>query len=314
MLLSRVAERVYWQARYLERVENTARLLNVFSTLLLDLPINTRLDWDSLVQITGTANAFEQRYAQASERNVMRFLLLEKNGCSLLDMLALARENARTTREIMPTEAFEEINSLYLFAKEQAPKSIARAPRNDFLERIIKGCQQITGLTMGSMSRNQAYNFLRLGRHIERADMTTRIVDVGSGNLLKLTEAEGEASAEPYESILWMNILRSLSAYQMYRQHVEERVTGEDVVRFLLRDELFPRAVTTTLNQLKSVLKELPNHGRVSHQVNKVLRQLRRADFESLLAGGLLEFIDEVQVELATVHDKVANSWFLPTS
>ena len=108
-MLSRVAERVYWQARYLERAENTARMLNVFSTLLLDLPPRTKLGWHSLVEITGTYQAFDAKYKQASERNVMRFLLVDNNGHSVLDMLAQTRENARTTREIMPTEAFEQI-------------------------------------------------------------------------------------------------------------------------------------------------------------------------------------------------------------
>ena len=104
-MLSRVAERIYWQARYLERAENTARLLSVFSTLLLDLPPGTKLSWLSLVEITGTDRAFDEKYKQANERNVMRFLLLD-SASSLLNTLKNTRENARTTREIMPLEAF----------------------------------------------------------------------------------------------------------------------------------------------------------------------------------------------------------------
>lgn len=176
-MLSRVAERVYWQARYLERAENTARLLNVFSTLLLDLPPRTKLGWHSLVEITGTDEEFDGRYKQALERNVVRFLLCDSNGHSILDMLALTRENARTTREIMPMEAFEKINDLYFFAKENVAKGIARGARHELLEEIISGCQQISGLMAGSMSRGEAYSFVRLGRSLERADMTTRIVD-----------------------------------------------------------------------------------------------------------------------------------------
>jgi uncharacterized alpha-E superfamily protein len=213
----------------------------------------------------------------------------------------------------MPTEAFEHINGLYHFAKESAAKSIARGPRNEFLDDIIEGCQILTGLLQGTMSRDDTYNFWRVGRSIERADMTSRIVDVWSGNLLRLDQNDTEWT-EPFESILWMNVLRSLTAYQMYRQHVEEGVTGENVVRFLLRDESFPRAVTTCLNQLKTNLADLPNHGKTSYQINKVLRLLKQADFEALLQKGLLEFIDEIQVEIAVVHQKVAETWFLPTS
>ena len=183
MLLSRVAERVYWQARYLERAENVARLLHVFSALQLDLPKGTKLGWQTLVQITGHEEQFVEKYKQENERNVVRFLLAERNGISLVDMLAFARENARTTREIMPTEAFELINGLYYFARDNAEAGISRAERNEILDQIVSRSQQIGGLMAGTMSRDEAYGFVRLGRSLERADMTTRIVDVDSLSL-----------------------------------------------------------------------------------------------------------------------------------
>lgn len=317
-MLSRVAERVYWQARYLERAENTARMLNVFSTLLLDLPPRTKLGWHSLVEITGTHEAFDARYKQATERNVMRFLLAERNGHSILDMLAQTRENARTTREIMPTEAFEQINNLYYYAKENAASGVARGPRHELLEQIITSCQQISGLMAGTMSRGDAYCFIRLGRSLERADMTTRIVDVGSGNLLPaLGQADDAAETqadtdEPYANTLWMNILRSLSAYQMYRQNVKHRVNAEDVVAFLLQDEEFPRSTTHGLITLTHVLRKLPNTVKVAKQVDKTLRFVQKGKMNQLLEHGLLQFIDDLQLEIASIHQKIADTWFLP--
>ena len=313
-MLSRVAERVYWQARYLERAENTARLLNVFSTLLLDLPPRTKLGWHSLVEITGTDEAFDAKYKQALERNVIRFLLSDNNGYSVLDMLALTRENARTTREIMPMEAFEQINNLYFFAKENLANGVARGPRHELLEKIIASCQQISGLMAGSMSRGAAYSFVRLGRSLERADMTTRIVDVGSGNLLPaLSGADVLPEVnEPYENTLWMNILRSQSAYQMYRQNVKHRVNAEDVVKFLLQDEEFPRAVTHALVTLTKVLGKLPNNTKVSKQVEKTLRIVRQGKIDQLLDRGLLPYIDHLQLEIAMIHQEIAKTWFLP--
>lgn len=315
MLLSRVAERVYWQARYLERVENTARLLNVFSTLLMDLPKGTKLGWHSLVEITGTEAVFAERYKQHSERNVFKFLLSERNGYSILDNLALARENARTTREIMPTEAFELINNLYYLGKENAEKAVARGPRHEFLEGLIADCQQITGLLSGTMSRDEAYSFFRLGRSLERADMTTRTVDVGSGNLLQPLQEEHQAQSEaahvPFENILWMNVLRSQSAYQMYRQHVRERVRGEDVVRFLMQNEQFPRATAHNLTTLTKVLGKLPNSSKVKWQVDRARRQVNNGDIAKLLEKGLLGYIDELQKAIASIHFKIADTWFL---
>ena len=314
MLLSRVAERVYWQARYLERAENMARLLNVFSALQLDLPRGTKLGWQSLIQITGHGELFTAKYKQENERNVVRFLLVEHNGISLVDMLAFARENARTTREIMPTEAFELINDLYYFARDNAEKGLNRADRVVILEQIISRSQQIGGLLAGTMSRDEAYSFVRLGRSLERADMTTRIVDVDSEKLmpeLEVEDAEPEA-LEPYENILWMNVLRSSSAYQMYRQHVRERVKGEDVVRFLLQNEQFPRSTAHNLTTLSKALRNLPNSNKVTWHVNKTRRLVRDADVKRLLRRGLLRHLDSVQESIGQVHFKIAETWFLP--
>lgn len=310
-MLSRVAERVYWQARYLERTENTARLLDVFSTLLMDLPKGTELGWQTLVHITGTHEQFQASGRQPIERNVMKFLLSEDNGISIINMLAAARENARTTREIMPTEAFEQINELYFYAKENVSKGVSRGPRHELFEEIVTSCQQLTGLMAGTMSHNDAYSFVRLGRNLERADMTTRIVDVGSSNLL-LRNKGANIADDPLTNILWMNILRSISAYQMYRQHVKDRVNAEDVVIFLLQDDEFPRAVAHCISQLSGVIDDLPNHEKPLNQIAKTYRAIKHANIEKLLQDGLFKFIDDLQVEIGAIHQAIAQTWFLP--
>lgn len=313
-MLSRVAERIYWQARYLERAESIARLLNVFSTLLLDLPPGTKLGWRSLVEITGTDQAFDAKYKQASERNIMRFLMLDSDGSSLLYTLKHTRENARTTREIMPLEAFEQINNLCHYATDNAAAGVSAGSRHKFLEEIISSCQKISGLMAGSMSRGVAYSFVRLGRSLERADMVTRIIDVGSGNLLpdlspgmNLLESRG-----PYENTLWMNILRSLTAYQMYRQHVKHRINGEDVVKFLLQDDDFPRAATHALGTITHVLRKLPKNTKVGKQTEKTLRLIQKGDISKLLKDGLFQYLDDLQIEIAKIHHAIADTWFLP--
>lgn len=315
MLLSRVAERVYWQARYLERAENMARLLHVFSALQLDLPKGTKLGWQSLIQITGHDTYFSTKYKQENERNVVKFLLSEKNGVSLVDMLVSARENARTTREIMPTEAFELINGLYHFTRDHAEKGLHRTERNNILEQIVSRAQQIGGLLAGSMSRDEAYSFVRLGRSLERADMTTRIIDVDAQKLMPQLDVEGAEpeAREPYDNILWMNVLRSSSAYQMYRQHVQERVNGADVAKFLLQNEQFPRSAAHNLTTVTKVLAKLPNSGKVTWQVNKTRRLVRNADLHGLMQRGLLEHLDQVQQEIGKMHYKIADTWFLPS-
>ncbi|CAN0538234.1 unnamed protein product, partial [Scytosiphon promiscuus] len=154
----------------------------------------------------------------------------------LISTLANTRGKARTPCESMPQEGCEQSSDLYHYARDNAAGSLAGGARHKFLEEIISMCHEISGLMAGSMSRGAAYSFVRLGRSLERADMATRIIDVGSGNLLPDigTGKKRQDAKEPYENTLWMKILRSLTAYQMYRQHVKHRVNGEDVVGFML--------------------------------------------------------------------------------
>ncbi len=313
-MLSRVAERIYWQARYLERAENTARLLNVFSSLLLDLPGRTRLGWRALVQITGTTELFAARYHIATEANLARFLISDSGNASLRGILSMARENARTTREVMPVEAFERVNDLHYYIESAAGGAGARSARNEMLERVIESCQQIFGMLAGTMSRDAGYTFVRMGRALERADMVTRIVDVGARRLF-VHPGKGAVAPrfpEPYEGILWMSVLRSQSAYQMYRQHVRRRVNGEDVVRFLLQDEEFPRAVIHNLTTISKILSKLPNNAEVAGLVDGARRHAMRSRVADLLEEGLADAIDLLQVEFAAVHDAIARTWFSP--
>jgi len=316
-MLSRVAERVYWMARYLERAENTARLVNVYSNLLLDLPRGTKVGWHTLIDITGVHDEFAATGRSDDERSVMRYLLSEQNGISLQSILAMVRENARTTREIIPAEAFEQINNIYLHIKENASGQISRSARNKLLEEVIIYCQQLEGLLAGCLSHNHVHRFIRMGRNLERADMTTRIVDVGSSSLLPELVPDSKVedeSTEPYQDMLWMSVLRSLSAYQMYRQNVEDRVNAEDVVMFLLQDEEFPRAVSFCLHQVKDCIQELSANTKALRRANKAIRTTQQADIPKLLSNGLFKYIDRLQVEIADIHDQIAAAWFLPRS
>jgi uncharacterized alpha-E superfamily protein len=315
-MLSRVAERIYWLGRYLERAENTARLLTVYSNLLLDLPRGARVGWHTLVDITGSQAEFSEKYKETDERSVNRFLLSDQNNySSIISSISLARENARTTREIIPTEAWEQINNLYLFTRDNMGKATARGPRHQLLQDIIAHCQQIAGLLAGAMSHNSGYNFLRIARSLERADMTTRIVDVGSFTLVPSLTKSGqsvEQTAKPFANMIWMSVLHSLSAYQMYRQHVLDRVNGEDVVTFLLQDAQFPRAVMHCLVKLQTCLQYLPNNEATQAQLSATLKLVESANISELLENGLLEYIDELQVEIAGIHARITDTWFLP--
>jgi uncharacterized alpha-E superfamily protein len=329
-MLSRVAERIYWLGRYLERIENTARLVSVYGNVLLDLPRPATLQWDTLIAITGSAPAFTERYTRADERNVVRFYLADdSNPSSIVSSADSARENARTVREMIPASIWEGINDLHIYLEENVDGALARRGRDAFLSRVIEYCQTLVGCMAGSMSRDAAYHFLRAGRYLERADMTSRIVDVGTANVFpwrqgqSQVQSQGQGQAQrqgarddgaeesPYEAILWMSVLRSLEALQMYRRLVPERVLADEVVDFLLRDENFPRAVANCLMALQSCLRHLPRNELALRTVAATIKHVQEANIAGLLAQqGMFDYIDRMQIEFNELHAAIRSTWF----
>jgi len=330
-MLSRVAGNIYWMARYLERAEDTARLINVNSILLLDLPQNrATFGWTPLIAIMGSGNQFYNSYHESNETNILQFLLGDsQNSSSILSCLAQARENMRTSRDIIPAEAWEQLNDLYLFVSNTVNLGISKKQRFNFLKKVILGCQQITGIATGTMLRDAAYNFLRLGAYLERADMTSRIVDVRSANLLpkdhgttlSQTSFDGlqqqqmsvlprDTSLSPFDNIQWMSVLRSLTAYQAYRRQIRLRVKGEDVLRFLLQDTEFPRSVLFCLGVVQNCLSGLPKNENPLRDLANLQRKTQKVDVTQLAHKGLHEFIDELQIGFGKVHEHITENYF----
>jgi uncharacterized alpha-E superfamily protein len=305
-MLSRVAERVYWMGRYLERAESTARLVNAYTMQVMDLPKGVEPGWRHLVDIVGSSAEFDARYPRYDERSTIGFLVsdLDSSG-SIMSAIAAARENVRTTRDVLPTEAWEYANELHLYARANLEQAVGRKHRFAALKNVIFRCQQIAGLLAGTMSHDTAYDFVRLGRNLERADMTTRIVDSAVFILMPRKDAPGE-----YDSILWVNVLRSLSAYQMYRQHVRNRVVGDEVVRFLLRDPQLPRAVRHALAQAAASLAALPRNVGALQSLARVQARIEQADTRALGLDEVHALLDRVQEELAVLHDEIRATWF----
>ncbi len=323
-MLSRVAQNIYWMTRYVERAEDTARLINVNTNLLLDLPRHTTFGWLPLIFIVGAEKLFFEKEPNrlADEANVVRFLIGDsEHPGSIISSLAAARENLRTTRDTVPQDAWEQINGLYIYARDHVP---SRRGRYEFLRRVIHGAQQIGGLLAGTMSRTAAYDFVRLGHYLERADMITRILDVRSANLLpRAGQSQSQSQSQsqilalekeeqdPFESIQWMSVLKSLSAYQMYRQQVRVRVSGPDVLKFLLQDEYFPRAVAFCLRQLEICLRKLPRNEAALAALAALRHKLNAAAVPELAREGLHQFIDEVQIGFGELHDQIAATYFM---
>jgi uncharacterized alpha-E superfamily protein len=307
-MLSRSAERLYWLARYLERTENIARLVNVHMNLLMDLPKGVEMGWRQLISINASDQEFYKRNNVANERNVTRFLLSDGSyPGSLFSSLTAARENIRTSRELLPDEAWEQVNEMYLFAKNNLETVANRRQRVIFLNEILKGCQRFTGLLSGYMSHNHPYSFIRLGRNIERADMTSRILDLAS---LLLSESRSD-EVRQYETILWMNILKALNALLMYRQQKHNRVNGDDVLNFLLLDTNLPRSVICCISEISTCISKLPNHHELPIKVNELETYIKAIDTQNTTQIQLRGILDDLQNKIGSLHNQIADNWFL---
>lgn len=305
-MLSRVAETLYWVSRYIERAENIARLVNVNNMLLMDLPKGVNAGWEPLIDIIGARQAFEKTHLDYSEQKVLRYLLVgSDNHSSILNSITFARENARTIRDVIPRDVWEEINLLYYFTKDNQHEGLSKRGRFNYLKEIIESAHLIFGSFDATINHDQGYTFIRFGSIIERADMTSRILDIRSETLITTEEAK------PFENIQWISLLRSLSAYQMYRKQMGVRVQRSDVIEFIMHSEVFPRSILFCLYELKDLIESLLHSKEIIKVIDEAIKELKFKDVRALKNGYLHKYIDQIQISLAGIHHELAESYFI---
>ncbi len=303
-LLARVADRLYWGARYVERAEDTARIIRAYHELVVDFPGDVMLRWEPLAAIAGNVVAFEFADDDYSgELAVLHFLIADRlNPGSITSCVAASRENLRTTREVIPREAWQTINALSHYVAAGASIGVRRQHRDRFLSRVVDDSRRLDGVIDSTMTRQNSYRMFRLGRVIERADMTTRVLGVRAAALLQM-QATG---IEPLsDDVQWMGVLRSLSALQMYQRATRGPIDGEAVVRFLLFDGSFPRSVQSCIDELRTVLVALPT----PHEVLAVLDEAEDvlAAARPIASDGheLDDAMDRVQAAMTRVDEAI---------
>ncbi|MGB5325462.1 MAG: alpha-E domain-containing protein [Pseudomonadales bacterium] len=306
-MLSRVAERLYWMARYHERSENIARLTNAYTNLLMDMPAGSDMEWDVLVKILDAEQEYASHYRVYSENNVLRFLIADKNNpSSIINTVRGIRENVRTTRDVLPQETWEYTNELYLYTNEFAEKSVGRRNRYSFLEQIMFRTQQINGLLLTTLSRDHAYRFIKLGHLLERADMTTRIIDAGAGAIM------GKREENPaIDPLLWSSILKALSSLTSYRLYISPIIDSESVVRFVFKETAHPRSLLFCLRGIRDELPLLKNYDAALDAVDNAIDALTLFKLEKISLPRLHSGIDKLQFMLAAINNEISESWFL---
>ncbi len=311
-MLSRVANSIYWIGRYIERAENVARSIEVNLHMTLDMYGEENTQWRPLVTIMGDNTVFDSGYDNASQENVIRFLAFERqNPNSILSCLNAARENARTIRSTITTEMWEQINRMYLYVNRAAHDPEVLESPHEFYTRMKLGSLLFQGLTEAAMTHGEAWHFSRLGRAIERADKTTRLLDVKYFALLPSVDHVGMS----VDDIQWAAVLRSASALEMYRQKYGE-INPNYIAEFLLLDRQFPRAVLHCLNLAEGSLRSITGsrEGMFQNIPEQRLGQLRSdlmyAGIDEIIADGLHEYLDSCQLRLNGIGDAIYETFF----
>lgn len=311
-MLSRVASAVYWAARYIERAENTARWVDVNLQMSLDAPISFSDQWQPLVAITGDLPAFLDRYEFATRERVLRYLTTDPaNPSSILSCVRQARENARSIREVLSSEMWEEINHFYLRVSEYAASDHASLDSHDFFNDVKLRSHLVAGVADNTMSHSEVWHFFQLGRLLERADNTSRLLDMKYFLLLPSAEDVGG----PIDEMQWSILLRSASAFEMYRKR-HGRIDPEQVVEFLMLDIEFPRAILYCLacadDSLHAISGSPPEAARNSAErlLGRLRAELAYAQASEIIASGLHEYCDRFQARLNQVGAAIAETFF----
>ncbi|ESQ79741.1 alpha-E domain-containing protein [Asticcacaulis sp. YBE204] len=310
MMLSRVANSIYWMSRYLERAENVARFIDVNTHLMLDMGLSVEeTQWYPLIATSGDDEGFTKRYGPADEKSVVRFLTFDdKNPNSILSSIYRARENARTVREIIPVEVWEKINELYHLTQAHSRKRSVEALA-DYYTQVRQSGNLFSGMMINAMSRGDGWHFARMGQLLERADKTARLLDVKYFLLLP----RGEQVDSPYDNVQWGAVLKSVNALEMYRQEYHS-INYRDVTEFLLFSKLFPRSLRFSLDYaslaLSNICADQPATCPALTEMGLLTQSLQRADADSIIASGLHEFIDVFQANLNLVDQSIYESFF----
>lgn len=311
-MLGRVANTIYWMNRYLERAENYARFMDVNYNLSLDLPPNEEQQWKPLLLITGDWTLYESLHTKVEKSKAIYFLAFdEDNPNSIYNCITNARENARAIRSEITKEVWEQINALYYLVKEGLEKKRHKDKNlRGFFTEIKNGCQLLYGMYDATISRNEGWNFGKLGQSLERADKTSRVLDA-KYYLLLGSAKEVDSSLD---LIQWAALLKSVSAYDMYRKKYG-KLTSSNIADFLILDTEFPRSILACLIRADQSLISLSGRSvgfsnNAQKQLGALKSQLEYADINDIIIAGIHEYLDDIQRKLNEISSAIYESFF----
>ena len=312
-MLSRVAESILWMNRYIERMENNARFLDVNFNLALDLPPELKQQWEPLIKTSAAEEQFQELYAEYNQENVIAYICFdERNDSSILSCITRARENARTMRSILTKEIWEHINAVYhmVLNYKRDDANLRQDPRA-FVDEIKQGSQLYYGINDHTVSQNEAWHFGRLGTYLERADNISRILDVKYHILLPSVNAVGTT----LDWIQWVALLKSASAFNMYSRKYGQ-VKPYNVAEFLILDPDFPRSIYYCLNKANQSLHYISENFKTGFSnepeklIGKILSEMSFSGMDDIFQKGLHEFLDLSQQKIIEISGAIHETYF----
>ncbi|MFS0756672.1 alpha-E domain-containing protein [Noviherbaspirillum sp. 1P10PC] len=322
-MLSRTADHLFWMARYTERAENTARMLdvNVQTALLPQSADATERGWRAMLGISELEEAFHAKYPRISARDVIDFMTRDPaNPSSIVSCLASARENARAVRGTLTTEVWETHNTTWLEVQNQLRNRSLRDDPSPFFEWVKYRSHLSRGVTIGTMLKDEAFYFIRLGTHLERADNTARILDVKfhgakqdspSGDLGEPTIQDTQR-----DFYYWAAILRSVSAFEIYRKVYRDVITPARVAELLMLRPDMPRSLLGCLEEVVANLRNVANDNsaRTERFAGRLHAQLKFASIDDILEQGLHDYLERFLADINELGNRVSRDFLLPIS
>ena len=311
-MLSRIAESLYWMARYLGRAEDTARILDVNYYMMLEQASEAfEFNWEPILQMAGEEVHFRQVYQEANAETVFEFLAFRQdNPSSIVNCIAKARENARTIRDYLSRETWEDINSFYHRMLRFVPEQEFAAGPHRFCDEVRFGCHRYYGARDATLAHDEGWEFLRIGASLERAETTARLANMD----FRTPGAEPVAASQ--DSHHWLAVLRSVGAYAAYRRQYKSAVEPDLVAEMLILHPRHPRSVRFSTMELQSSLRAISGTGPGSYATEaerltgKVLEGLRYATIEEIFAEGLHKYMQELLLSYRAIGQDIGRSYF----
>jgi uncharacterized alpha-E superfamily protein len=313
-MLSRVADALFWLSRYTERAENNARMMDVNLQLVLDARLINNSSylqhWESVLFSLEDTKIYYELHPEINGDAVVEFVTFERrNPNSIYSSLAIARENARTVREQISIEMWEQINRMYLVFRSGEARRMFQASSYEFYKWMLEASQLFQGIADATMSHDTGWDFVQLGKYIERADRTSRILDIKYHILLP----SGEQVGGNVDTLQWMAVLKSCSALEPYRKHYRGQVSPWTVAEFLIKNKTFPRSIFFCVDAVDEALHKVTgvDRGDFVYSVEcerlsgKLLADLSYVTIGEILRSGLHEYMDTIQKRLVDISDAI---------